>query len=677
MLLATTVLGMFRLQASNINVNQNGIGKYPYTSDERKLIQDYNVKNSKAVVANDHIFIALLDENFDAQQNETNTFLLRMYDKQFKPTKEVVISKSDVAAGGYDIEYNQTKKKIVLVWEEYVSEAKTSKNIYLQAFDLEGNVAQQKMQINQDDLVLFELVVNKHGTPRLAYNESGIAYVSWKGADENNWNSCVYGQKIDANNKKIGQNVRIAECINDTISKSSPDVAFAKGTFFFIWEYSKKIYAQILNEDFVADSELLDNYNATRVDENQDTQRGVSILTDGKTFFIAYEDFRDYESSNGKITGGLQVRMRPFSVTGTPERDSMLLGKLLNLRGYTVAYGQSAIYTTMYGHENSTGSDQAQWQVHLLYTDLKTFETKTSFTKKLSESDTNIRSSVALDQKDLYLTWKQDRSGAPATPGVNENVTDLVMKNYSATQTDTPSTCTENDWTASEFTPATCPDTGIQSRTWTKKNECESGVTHPDKEQKMCFFETKLANTNLYNSLRGKIILRVEKDGEAYYINPAKQTLHYLGRASDAFRIMREQGIGITNKDIAKIPISLSNLAGEDQDKDGLTDEFEDAIGTNENTKDTDKDGFADKTELQNNYSPIASGEVKLPIDMGYASKNRGKIFLQVEKNGEAWYTHVLDSKRYFLGRPNDAFFIMRNLGIGISEKNFSKLLGK
>ena len=51
-----------------------------------------------------------------------------------------------------------------------------------------------------------------------------------------------------------------------------------------------------------------------------------------------------------------------------------------------------------------------------------------------------------------------------------------------------------------------------------------------------------------------------------------------------------------------------------------------------------------------------------------------GAILLDVERNGEAWYIYPEDNKRYYLGRPNDAFQIMRELGLGISEYNFQKI---
>jgi hypothetical protein len=56
------------------------------------------------------------------------------------------------------------------------------------------------------------------------------------------------------------------------------------------------------------------------------------------------------------------------------------------------------------------------------------------------------------------------------------------------------------------------------------------------------------------------------------------------------------------------------------------------------------------------------------------ASRMSGKILLQVEENGEAWYVSPDNSQRYFLGRPEDAFQIMRKLGLGISNSNLEQI---
>lgn len=184
--------------------------------------------------------------------------------------------------------------------------------------------------------------------------------------------------------------------------------------------------------------------------------------------------------------------------------------------------------------------------------------------------------------------------------------------------------------------------------------------------------EVNIKNIKMYNQLNGRILLKVEDAGRAYYINSNNKTMYYLGRPNDAFSVMREQGVGITNFNLNKIPIALNNLFGHDSDSDGLPDLFEDAIGTDKDKADTDKDGYKDMAELKAGYNPNGVGRIN--IDDKFNKNQKGKIFLQVEKSGEAWYVNPNDSKRYFLGRPADAFLLMKKLGLGISNNDFDKL---
>lgn len=184
--------------------------------------------------------------------------------------------------------------------------------------------------------------------------------------------------------------------------------------------------------------------------------------------------------------------------------------------------------------------------------------------------------------------------------------------------------------------------------------------------------EQKVRNLSIYGKIKGKIVLRVQSRGEAYYIHPTDQKTYYLGRSEDAFNVMRRLGVGIKNSDLDKIPVGLREQSGNDADKDGLADTLEEALGTDKAKSDSDGDGHGDKTELAGGYNPIGSGK---KTDAAFSARQKGKILLAVERKGEAWYVNPADGKRYFLGRPEDAYQVMRQLGLGITDKDYSSLV--
>jgi DNA mismatch repair ATPase MutL len=186
--------------------------------------------------------------------------------------------------------------------------------------------------------------------------------------------------------------------------------------------------------------------------------------------------------------------------------------------------------------------------------------------------------------------------------------------------------------------------------------------------------EIDLGNKGMYQNLKGKIVLKVEDDGKAYYVNPNDQKMNFLGKPKNAFELMRSQGVGISNENLSKIPVGLlEDPLGEDSDGDGLSDMLEDSLGTDKNSSDSDGDGYNDKEELEGNYSPVKKS-AKIKIDSDFADKQKGKIFIQVEGQGEAWYVNPEDDKRYFLGRPANAFMVMRKLSLGISNQGYEDL---
>ena len=57
------------------------------------------------------------------------------------------------------------------------------------------------------------------------------------------------------------------------------------------------------------------------------------------------------------------------------------------------------------------------------------------------------------------------------------------------------------------------------------------------------------------------------------------------------------------------------------------------------------------------------------------AANLSGRILLQVESHGEAWYVNPVNLKRYYLGRAQDAFTIMRSLGVGVTNANLNRII--
>ncbi|MBU2494876.1 MAG: trypsin-like peptidase domain-containing protein [Bacteroidetes bacterium] len=124
---------------------------------------------------------------------------------------------------------------------------------------------------------------------------------------------------------------------------------------------------------------------------------------------------------------------------------------------------------------------------------------------------------------------------------------------------------------------------------------------------------TKIDNS-LSKRISGKILLQVEKNGEGWYVYPDNKKKYYLGRPADAFSIMRNLGLGIKHSELA---------------------------------------GY---------------------LTAKFPSRLSGKIMLDVEQNGEAYYVNPDDLKGYYLSRPADAFRIMRELGLGITNNDIRKI---
>jgi hypothetical protein len=124
--------------------------------------------------------------------------------------------------------------------------------------------------------------------------------------------------------------------------------------------------------------------------------------------------------------------------------------------------------------------------------------------------------------------------------------------------------------------------------------------------------DSKKLNLGFAKKLFGRILIQVQNKGKAWYINPGNLKRYYLGRPSDAFQVMRKLGLGVKHEIIKKY-----------------------------------------KT---------------------YPLSLQGKILIDVEDKGKAYYINPADGKAYFLGKPADAFNLMRKLGMGITDTDLDKI---
>jgi len=61
-------------------------------------------------------------------------------------------------------------------------------------------------------------------------------------------------------------------------------------------------------------------------------------------------------------------------------------------------------------------------------------------------------------------------------------------------------------------------------------------------------------------------------------------------------------------------------------------------------------------------------------VDNVLSNKLSGKILLQVENKGQAWYVNPTDKKRYYMADGDQAYNIMRSLGVGITNDNLQNI---
>ncbi len=135
---------------------------------------------------------------------------------------------------------------------------------------------------------------------------------------------------------------------------------------------------------------------------------------------------------------------------------------------------------------------------------------------------------------------------------------------------------------------------------------------------------------DLVDRLTGYVLLQTDEHGEAWYVNPDDLYRYYMANGSVAYEMMRSFGLGITDADLAKIPLVDDVLVVDDQ-------------------------------------TGICASNAS-------ASRLAGQILLQVEQHGEAWYVDPDTCYRVYMADGDAAYDIMRYLSLGISNNDLTKL---
>lgn len=177
----------------------------------------------------------------------------------------------------------------------------------------------------------------------------------------------------------------------------------------------------------------------------------------------------------------------------------------------------------------------------------------------------------------------------------------------------------------------------------------------------------------LADRLKGYILLQVQSHGEAWYVIPSESKRTYLANGETAYGIMSKLGLGIKNSDLQKIPVGIdSRIVDIDSDGDGLGDKLEEGLKTNPNNIDSDGDGYDDFDEVTHDYNPL--GKEKNIYDQALINRLKGKILLQVEEKGQAWYINPVNGHRYYMKDGPSAYEIMRFLSLGITNDNLNQI---
>jgi hypothetical protein len=139
-------------------------------------------------------------------------------------------------------------------------------------------------------------------------------------------------------------------------------------------------------------------------------------------------------------------------------------------------------------------------------------------------------------------------------------------------------------------------------------------------------------DAKLIKRLAGRILLQTERFGQAWYLDAVTLSRYYLADGQSAYGALRKFGLGIKNSDLDKIPVASGSAL------------------------------------------PVGYVASKSAYSTSLVNRLKGRIVIQTEEHGEAWYINPTDGKRYYLANGDAAYQIMRNLSLGTSNNDIRKI---
>ncbi|PIQ67661.1 hypothetical protein COV92_01840 [Candidatus Uhrbacteria bacterium CG11_big_fil_rev_8_21_14_0_20_41_9] len=149
-------------------------------------------------------------------------------------------------------------------------------------------------------------------------------------------------------------------------------------------------------------------------------------------------------------------------------------------------------------------------------------------------------------------------------------------------------------------------------------------------EPETSVYDPDLKDQKIIDRMQGNILLQVEQHGEAWYLHPELDKRYYMKDGPTAYEMMRQFGLGIADADLMKIPAEATP---------------------------------ADMLEA-----------TSICKTNSLARRLSGRILLQVEQHGEAWYIQPDTCRRIYMKDGESAYNIMRFLSKGIADSNLKAI---